>query len=204
MQEGNIKSYAYNNIALKGYFDLNRFRYIPSRFKNNAQAGINSIFVDENFINNLPEDQAEFIIGHEVAHVKNMHVIKALCLALILSYLDYKLENSLIKNYAPEESKCHFYQLWKMPYTLAYRYATFPIFMAFLSYYKRQLEFEADRVAASALNRVDSAINFFESKITHDKKNESIAQKIKKFIIKIYDTHPSHEERVKALEDLKK
>ena len=160
---------------------------------NAAVAGIiprnRRIFLTDALLRNFTDEQIETIVAHEIGHIRHRHLLISCFLAFgyLVSYLlFYQL---IVKPLEP--------LLADAPILLSTVSILFFVFyfVIFFNYLSRRFEHQADLYAADLTN----APEVFKSALANLGFFSSLP-KLARFVLEIFNTHPSLERRIRFLE----
>lgn len=174
------------------YRDIGVWQTGSLSIANAAVAGIiprnRKIFITDTLLHNFPDEQIETIVAHEIGHIRHKHLL--ISTLLILGYL---------------LSSVIFYLLVMEP--LKEPLAGFPILLSIISilffvfYFKilynflsRRFEHQADLYAVNLTNNKEA----FKSALENLSGFSSLP-KLVRFILELFETHPSLERRLSFL-----
>ncbi len=150
----------------------------------NAVAGTNTIFIDQEWFAQLSYAERQFILAHELAHIYYHHTKKMSCVvAGALSWLTYKMVRCM-QNKEP----------------LSYYLATTAAISVLLPVCSRFVERSADILSAKTLGSYEGARIFFDRIISEEIVEDS--PWYKRWHTAIMRTHPCPRERLATLEAL--
>lgn len=160
---------------------------------NAAVAGIiprnRKIFITDALLRNFTDEQIETIVAHEIGHIRHRHLLISGCLVfgyLISSVLFYQLVgeplNSLLTGYPIILS------IVSVLFFLLY-------FKVFFNYLSRRFEHQADFYAVDLTNNPEA----FKSALESLGFLRTLPKPIR-FILEIFNTHPSIDRRIKFLD----
>ena len=188
---------------------------------------IDRIYVNEEWLNQLSTKSKNFVLGHEMCHIKHKdlwYLLTGYCLASIVQKImnDYRFNFFLdsqdhpVLERIPDWLKPKAVMILQNPKRWILDKLRGAPFILLLSAFSRWREKAADRAAAAGLNNCDGGIEFSEN--YH---NYKIPNKLEAFlhflatcyrfdpfnylpfISKYFNSHPPLEERVRYLSDLK-
>ena len=174
------------------YKDIGVWQTGSLSIANAAVAGIiprnRKVFITDTLLHNFPDEQIETIVAHEIGHIRHKHLLISTLLVLVY------LLSSVI-----------FYQLVMEP--LKEPLAGFPILLSIISilffvfYFKvlynflsRRFEHQADLYAVDLTNNREA----FKSALENLSSFSSLPKPIR-FILELFETHPSLERRLSFL-----
>ena len=174
------------------YRDIGVWQTGSLSIANAAVAGIiprnRKVFITDTLLHNFPDEQIETIVAHEIGHIRHKHLL--ISTLLVLCYL---------------LSSVIFYQLVMEP--LKEPLAGFPILLSIISilffvlYFKvlynflsRRFEHQADLYAVDLTNNQEA----FTSALENLSGFSSLPKPIR-FILELFETHPSLERRLSFL-----
>ena len=174
------------------YRDIGVWQTGSLSIANAAVAGIISrnrkVFITDTLLHNFPDEQIETIVAHEIGHIRHRHLL--ISTLLVLCYL---------------LSSVIFYQLVMEP--LKEPLAGFPILLSIISilffvlYFKvlynflsRRFEHQADLYAVDLTDNPEA----FKSALENLSGFSSLPKPIR-FILELFETHPSLERRLSFL-----
>ncbi len=171
----------------------------------NAFASFNNAYFSKSFLDKLTQDQKEFLIAHELMHIKNQHTLKmiavtsgcALTTGLLSYYVSKYIDKNYLKTYKNRLPK-------KFQNLLSSNLLLSPVLLATsklaLSAYSKFNEKQADRDAALNLGDIKGGVKFLE--LFESDHNEH-KNKLFNYVSSWFDTHPSSYERIELLKKLK-
>ncbi|MCG9127957.1 M48 family metalloprotease [Candidatus Poribacteria bacterium] len=164
---------------------------------NAAVAGIiprnRRIFVTDALLRNFTDEQVETIVAHEIGHIRHKHLL-IFCVIMVCYILSYTLFIQLVTD--PLESLLPGYQLLITVIHIIFFIFYFKVVLSFLS---RRFEHQADLYAIEITGNPDA----FKSALL----NLSIMSdlpRVLRYIIELFNTHPSIERRIRFLENAEK
>ena len=174
------------------YRDIGVWQTGSLSIANAAVAGIiprnRKVFITDTLLHNFPDEQIETIVAHEIGHIRHRHLL--ISTLLVLCYL---------------LSSVIFYQLVMEP--LKEPLAGFPILLSIISilffvlYFKvlytflsRRFEHQADLYAVDLTNNQEA----FKSALENLGSFSTLPKPIR-FILELFETHPSLERRLSFL-----
>ncbi len=123
---------------------------------------VKRVVLYDTLVNSMNENEVLAVLGHEIGHEKMKHIIKMMCASIALSFLGFYVVSLLadwpelysafgfIKDGAPVMS----IEALLLIFSLVSGPATF-FFTPLGSFWSRKHEYEADRFAVEAVNRLD-------------------------------------------------
>lgn len=174
------------------YRDIGVWQTGSLSIANAAVAGIiprnRKVFITDTLLHNFPDEQIETIVAHEIGHIRHKHLL--ISTLLVLCYL---------------LSSVIFYQLVMEP--LKEPLAGFPVLLSIISilffvfYFKvlynflsRRFEHQADLYAVDLTDNPEA----FKSALENLSSFSSLPKPIR-FILELFETHPSLERRLSFL-----
>lgn len=161
---------------------------------NAACAGNKLILLGPYFLDSLSETERRFLIGHELVHLKRNHFFKNL-------FFPFALFFSLIPIHSLSKNK-----LFKITseikgdiFSLLYWVISINGILLARQALSRYHEYEADRESALALKNIEGGILFFKNVKKIYSSHPSHSNENSKWLA----SHPSNEDRIKRLENLK-
>lgn len=190
-------------------FNINIFKMNnPSLQKfgqNNAFASFSNVYFSKSFLDKLAQDQKEFLIAHELMHIKNQHTLKMIAVtsgcALTTGLLSYYISKYIDKNYLkPYKNKLP----KKFQNLLSSNLIVAPGLLAMSAFtlrcYSRFNEKQADRDAALNLGDIKGGVKLLELFKSNHKQPRN---RLFNYLNNWFDTHPSSNERIELLRQLK-
>ena len=150
---------------------------------------IGLIYVSEGLMNHLPEEELEFVVLHEMAHILNNHLISNLLVLLGKGYLTDVLADILDVSYKEAQDVIGLIKLLWMLFT---RQKTIEEEIT------AQMELEADKYAVSLQGKKEPAISFFLKASRENIKAPTHVTVTGRFVLPAL----SFEERINALRNL--
>jgi Peptidase family M48 len=178
-----------------------------------------AIILDKEFYNEASLEEKQFVVAHELAHIKNNHTDKKAMLSavtaplVILSVLalDKATQTSIdyIKNRLALKETGYFARFLSGIQKGSHLLSRSPLFhWGIIKYcnnaFSRKFEREADRDAALSLQCTQGGISFFKNLILKNKGFSSQSAKVQHHIDKAFGwlSHPCHAERISDLQKL--
>jgi len=180
--------------------EMNAFATGPS--KNNSLVAISTGLIEK-----LNDEEVEGVIGHEIAHIKNgdmitMTIIQGVINAFVMFLARVIAWGISSRNSDEDSSGSYFLTRFILEIVLS-------IFgLILVNYFSRIREFKADLKSAENLGKekMISALKALQNNIYEEKGQAlntlKITNKPNKFI-SLFSTHPSLEDRIKTLENIK-
>ncbi len=160
---------------------------------NAAVAGIiprnRKIFITDALLRNFTDDQIETIVAHEIGHIRHRHLLISCCLVfgyLISSIFFYQFVGE------PLKSVLAGYPILTSIVSILFFVFYFKIFFNFLS---RRFEHQADLYAIDLTNNPEA----FKSALENLGFLSGLP-KIIRYVLEIFNTHPSIDRRIKFLD----
>lgn len=164
---------------------------------NAAVAGIipgnRRIFVTDALLRNFTDEQVETVVAHEIGHIRHRH-LPIFCIIMVCYILSYMLFIQLVT--APLESLLPGYQLLITVIHIFFFIFYFKVVLSFLS---RRFEHQADLYAIELTNNSEA----FKSALLNLSIMSNLSRPIR-YVIELFNTHPSVERRIKFLENAEK
>ena len=164
---------------------------------NAAVAGIipgnRRIFVTDALLRNFTDEQVETVVAHEIGHIRHRH-LPIFCIIMVCYILSYTLFIQLVTN--PLESLLPGYQLLITVIHIFFFIFYFKVVLSFLS---RRFEHQADLYAIELTNNSDA----FKSALLNLSIMSNLPRPIR-YVIELFNTHPSVERRIQFLENAEK
>lgn len=160
---------------------------------NAAVAGIiprnRKIFITDALLRNFTDEQIETIVAHEIGHIRHRHLLISCCLVfgyLISSILFYQLVGK------PLKSVLAGYPILTSIVSILFFVFYFKVFFNFLS---RRFEHQADLYAVDLTKNPEA----FKSALGNLGFLSGLPKMIR-FVLEIFNTHPSIDRRIKFLD----
>lgn len=164
---------------------------------NAAVAGIipgnRRIFVTDALLRNFTDEQVETVVAHEIGHIRHRH-LPIFCIIMVCYILSYTLFIQLVAD--PLESLLPGYQLLITVIHIFFFIFYFKVVLSFLS---RRFEHQADLYAIELTNNSDA----FKSALLNLSIMSNLPRPIR-YVIELFNTHPSVERRIQFLENAEK
>ena len=164
---------------------------------NAAVAGVlprnRRIFVTDALLRNFTEEQVETVVAHEIGHIRHRH-LPIFCIIMVCYILSYMLFIQLVA--VPLESLLPGYHLLITVIHIFFFIFYFKVVLSFLS---RRFEHQADLYAIELTNNSDA----FKSALLNLSIMSNLPRPIR-YVIELFNTHPSVERRIKFLENAEK
>ena len=164
---------------------------------NAAVAGIipgnRRIFVTDALLRNFTDEQVETVVAHEIGHIRHRH-LPIFCIIMVCYILSYTLFIQLVTD--PLESLLPGYQLLITVIHIFFFIFYFKVVLSFLS---RRFEHQADLYAIELTNNSDA----FKSALLNLSIMSNLPRPIR-YVIELFNTHPSVERRIQFLENAEK
>ncbi len=164
---------------------------------NAAVAGIipgnRRIFITDALLRNFTDDQVETVVAHEIGHIRHRH-LPIFCIIMVVYILSYTLFIQLIAD--PLESLLPGYQLLITVIHIIFFVFYFKVVLSFLS---RRFEHQADLYAIELTNNPDA----FKSALLNLSLMSNLPRPLR-YVIELFNTHPSIERRIRFLENAEK
>lgn len=161
---------------------------------NAAVAGIipgnRRIFVTDALLRNFTDEQVETVVAHEIGHIRHRH-LPIFCIIMVCYILSYTLFIQLVTD--PLESLLPGYQLLITVIHIFFFIFYFKVVLSFLS---RRFEHQADLYAIELTNNSDA----FKSALLNLSIMSNLPRPIR-YVIELFNTHPSVERRIQFLEN---
>ena len=164
---------------------------------NAAVAGIipgnRRIFITDALLRNFTDEQVETVVAHEIGHIRHRH-LPIFCIIMVCYILSYTLFIQLVAD--PLESLLPGYQLLITVIHIFFFIFYFKVVLSFLS---RRFEHQADLYAIELTNNSDA----FKSALLNLSIMSNLPRPIR-YVIELFNTHPSVERRIQFLENAEK
>ncbi len=195
-------------------FELDPNKIIISPEVSHACAHKSVIYLGDKFLENHSPKQAEFVVGHEIAHLQLNHAIKR-TLSTALLTLSPVLFAAFIKiieiKYAPKPGTT-LYKLIELSKKLNKSIIENPFLWFFIVKFgygalSRYQEQQADLLAAEKTGQIEGGISFFEKYLPKEQAKYSWFNPINLFSKAnsiLFGLHPSPEDRIEYLKALQK
>ncbi|CDK30146.1 M48 family metallopeptidase [Candidatus Babela massiliensis] len=201
--KGMINRFKMNNFNIN-IFKMNNHS-LQKFGQNNAFVSFSNAYFSKSFLDKLSQDQKEFLIAHELMHIKNQHTLKmiavtsgcALTTGLLSYYISKYIDKNYLKTYKNKLPK-KFQNLLSSNLVLSPGLLAMSAFT--LTCYSRFNEKQADRDAALNLGDIKGGVKLLELfKSNHNKPSNRLFNYVNSW----FGTHPSSNERIELLKKLK-
>ena len=160
---------------------------------NAAVAGImpgnRRIFITDALLRNFTDEQVETVVAHEIGHIRHRHLL-IFCIIMVVYILSYTLFMQLVTE--PLESLLPGYQLMITVLHILFFVFYFKVVLSFLS---RRFEHQADLYAIELTNNSYA----FKSALINLSLMSNLPRSLR-YMIELFNTHPSIERRIQFLE----
>lgn len=164
---------------------------------NAAVAGIipsnRRIFITDALLRNFTDEQVTTVVAHEIGHIRHRH-LPIFCIIMVLYILSYTLFIQLIAD--PLESLLPGYQLLITVIHILFFVFYFKVVLSFLS---RRFEHQADLYAIELTDNPHA----FKSALLNLSLMSNLPRSLR-YVIELFNTHPSIERRIQFLENAEK
>ena len=151
------------------------------------------IFITDALLRNFTAEQVETVVAHEIGHIRHRH-LPIFCIIMVCYILSYTLFIQLIA--VPLESLLPGYQLLITVIHILFFIFYFKVVLSFLS---RRFEHQADLYAIELTNNP----NAFKSALLNLSLISNLPRSMR-YVIELFNTHPSVERRIQFLENAEK